>query len=122
MAKKQIYERVELVIPVDCKGGSAYRISGKGSEKITWESGDNESTSRAGRRAEELAQAIKSAIGRYEEEVCNYEVRYVPAPVCEHCGSKWTENSSAYNGGCCDEDQSAHEQAADSNNSAEVET
>ena len=25
--------------------------------------------------------------------------------VCEFCGSKWTEDSKFYNGGCCDEDE-----------------
>jgi hypothetical protein len=25
--------------------------------------------------------------------------------VCEHCGSGWTEDSAAYNGGCCAEDE-----------------
>jgi hypothetical protein len=24
--------------------------------------------------------------------------------VCEHCGSKWTEDSNEYNGGCCAKD------------------
>lgn len=31
--------------------------------------------------------------------------------VCSHCGAPWTEDSDTYNGGCCDEDQEAHEAA-----------
>lgn len=28
--------------------------------------------------------------------------------VCEHCGYRWTEKSTTYNGGCCDKDEEAN--------------
>lgn len=27
---------------------------------------------------------------------------------CEHCGHHWTEDSSTYNGGCCEADEAAN--------------
>lgn len=30
------------------------------------------------------------------------------APVCEFCGSSWTEDDPHYNGGCCEQDEQAH--------------
>lgn len=33
--------------------------------------------------------------------------------VCEFCGSGWTEESDAYNGGCCDKDVEAAGESED---------
>jgi hypothetical protein len=52
-------------------------------------------------RCEEIAQQIK----RHVDNVASARVEYDEEPVCSHCGRDWTEESSAYNGGCCDADE-----------------
>ncbi len=32
-------------------------------------------------------------------------VKYDTEKNCEHCGYAWTEESTVYNGGCCDKDE-----------------
>lgn len=36
-------------------------------------------------------------------------IRYDTHEVCVHCGSLWTEESTTYNGGCCDKDEAANQ-------------
>lgn len=52
-------------------------------------------------RCEEIAAEIK----RHVDNVRYVSVEYDQETVCEYCGSRWTEKSSTYNGGCCDEDE-----------------
>lgn len=54
--------------------------------------------------AEKMVEQIK----RHVDDVGNVTVEADGEYVCEHCGSKWTEGNSPYNGGCCDEDEKAH--------------
>ena len=64
----------------------------------------------AGRSDEEITcDNIVADIKRHVNDVASIEVEHDQQYVCEHCGSDWTEDSNAYNGGCCDADQSAFE-------------
>lgn len=51
--------------------------------------------------ADDIAKAIRRHCDNVAQAVvvCDYE------PVCSHCGSRWTEDSKIYNGGCCDKDE-----------------
>lgn len=55
-------------------------------------------------RCEEISQQIK----RHVDNVSSAYVEFDRAPVCEHCGSMWTETSETYNGGCCNKDEEAN--------------
>ena len=64
-----------------------------------------------GTRAENLKRKIIKHLDDADHDgivvVCD------KAPVCEHCGSEWTEDDcSTYNGGCCDEDKKANPELA----------
>lgn len=45
---------------------------------------------------------------RHCDDVGAVEIECDVEHVCEHCGGDWTEQSSDYNGGCCDADEEAH--------------
>lgn len=53
--------------------------------------------------------AIAEQIRRHVDYTASVRVMFDQHPVCEHCGSHWTEDSAEYNGGCCDKDQEAQE-------------
>lgn len=64
--------------------------------------------------AEQIAEAyaercrdIAAEIKRHVDGVRSIDVEFEQNPVCEHCGSRWTEASADYNGGCCDADEDA---------------
>lgn len=52
-------------------------------------------------RCEEMAADIR----RHVDSVGGVEIEFDQEPVCEHCGSGWTEDSDTYNGGCCSKDE-----------------
>ena len=52
-------------------------------------------------RCEEIAADIL----RHVNSVGGIEIEFDQEPVCEHCGSRWTEDSDTYNGGCCSKDE-----------------
>ena len=52
---------------------------------------------------------IAAQIKRHVDEVGHVSVEFDQEPICQHCGSRWTEKSDAYNGGCCDKDEDEHQ-------------
>ena len=57
-------------------------------------------------RCKEIADQIK----RHVDEVGGISVEFDCDPVCEHCGCRWTEESTNYNGGCCQKDCDAEDE------------
>jgi hypothetical protein len=52
-------------------------------------------------RCEEIARQAK----RHCDDVDSAEVSFDQESVCSHCGHLWTEESTVYNGGCCEADE-----------------
>lgn len=111
MARQVFFESAELVFSIETKDGSRSSFStSTGWTKREWKQGSDVSGSEAYEKMESLGKSIKRALGQYEDSAKDFEVRLVSEPRCEHCGSRWTEKSSDYNGGCCDADQSAEDE------------
>lgn len=63
--------------------------------------------------ARALCEAIADQIRRHVDDLPSrfrngdrgVSVTWDTEKVCEHCGSRWTEDSPDYNGGCCYEDE-----------------
>ncbi|MGH1361010.1 MAG: hypothetical protein ACRBC3_19800 [Burkholderiaceae bacterium] len=53
----------------------------------------------------DACRAIIDDINRHVDSVDGTEIIMDEDHFCEHCDSRWTEDSDAYNGGCCDEDE-----------------
>lgn len=49
---------------------------------------------------------LERAIKRHCDGIGQVTVVYLAVWICSHCGSRWTEPSDTYNGGCCDADES----------------
>lgn len=110
MASKKFYESAELVFSVETADVYIRRhASSTGWTKTEWKCGDERSASDAYEKMEALGKAIKRALGQYEDGANSFDVRLVSEMRCEHCGSRWTEDSQDYNGGCCDADQAAED-------------
>lgn len=63
-----------------------------------------------GRSDEEITcDRIVDDIKRHVDDVGSVEVEYDQSYACEFCGNVWTEESTAYNGGCCDDDEEAEQ-------------
>lgn len=60
---------------------------------------------------EERCEEIAAQIKRHVDEVGYITIECDRDPVCDHCGARWSEESNDYNGGCCAEDEEAHEAA-----------
>lgn len=56
-------------------------------------------------RCNELIADMK----RHVDNFGSASVEFTQERVCEHCGSRWTESSDQYNGGCCEADQTAED-------------
>lgn len=54
-------------------------------------------------RCEEIAADVR----RHCDNVGHVSVESDEVGECEHCGSRWTEDSPDYNGGCCSVDEQA---------------
>ena len=54
---------------------------------------------------ERLATAIRKRVDKFEDERGDVFVEIEREAVCSHCGNCWTEDSTEYNGGCCDADE-----------------
>ncbi len=52
-------------------------------------------------------EQISEQIRRHVDDINPPRVAWDTNHVCEHCNSKWTEDSSDYNGGCCDRDEAS---------------
>lgn len=57
------------------------------------------------RDEQERCNEIANAIKRHVDNVYSAEVKFDKGYVCGHCGKDWTEDSTEYNGGCCDADE-----------------
>jgi hypothetical protein len=55
-------------------------------------------------RCDEIAADVK----RHVDNAGYVSVEFDQEDVCEHCGSRWSEESAAYNGGCCAKDEEAN--------------
>lgn len=66
-------------------------------------SGEEDRQKQYRQRCEEIIANIK----RHVDDVGHMEIVYDTDGECEHCGSRWTEDSDSYNGGCCEKDESA---------------
>lgn len=63
----------------------------------------------SGRSDQEITcDNIADQIKRHVDDVASIEIEFDQAHVCAHCGSDWTEDSPDYNGGCCQDDEDAH--------------
>lgn len=67
--------------------------------------------SRFGRRGDrDILDDEKRGCERIVDEIRRHVLEAVASvvvereSVCEYCGSKWTEDSDLFNGGCCDQD------------------
>lgn len=70
---------------------------------------DPKEVKRLERDEEDRCNDIASEIKRHVDYVSSVSVEFDQDSVCEHCGSKWTEESTTYNGGCCAADEDAEE-------------
>jgi len=73
-------------------------------------SGDGKKTFAEKMRAREAdgkrtAESIFNDVRRHIDDIGDVYVQSDDASRCEYCGSGWTEESTTYNGGCCDKDE-----------------
>lgn len=54
---------------------------------------------------QERCEQIVKDVERHVSDVSSAYVEFDQQPVCSHCGWPWTEESTTYNGGCCDADE-----------------
>jgi hypothetical protein len=57
------------------------------------------------RDMQECCEEIASQIRRHVDNVGSVQIECEQGDVCSYCGSKWTEDSDTYNGGCCEQDE-----------------
>lgn len=58
---------------------------------------------------ENVCEQILPEIRRHINDVHSAYIIYDENPVCSNCGSAWSEDGDAYNGGCCATDQIAED-------------
>ena len=58
-----------------------------------------------------LLEEVRHQILRHCDNVTRHsvDIDFDSVPVCEFCGSRWTEDGDTYNGGCCHKDEVAEE-------------
>lgn len=54
---------------------------------------------------DETCKQILEQVRRHVDSIGCAGVACDKIGVCEFCGSKWTEDGTIYNGGCCDKDE-----------------
>lgn len=91
MAKKTVLEgyKIEIVVPTITY---AYGLS------------DQRSPDELRRLADNIKTAIRHHVGVDYPDARDIAVVQMLEHTCEHCNGLWTEQSDAYNGGCCDRD------------------
>ncbi len=57
---------------------------------------------------QERCKEIADQVRRHADNVAYVAVECDQMDVCQHCGSRWTEASPEYNGGCCDKDEATN--------------
>lgn len=68
-----------------------------------------EAKERIAREYEDRCNEILAEVKRHVDNIGSIWVEHDQPAVCEHCGWGWTEESSTYNGGCCEKDQEAED-------------
>jgi hypothetical protein len=58
---------------------------------------------------EDVCKTMLADINRHVNDVQTAYISSDNDPVCASCGSRWTEDGDAYNGGCCKADQDAED-------------
>lgn len=100
MAKSHIYENHRVVV----------ELRGSGDFGIASISGVQRRHDEAVRECEHIAEQIRRHVdGLASHRSKGVQVDWDAIPVCEHCGSRWSEDSAEYNGGCCAKDEEAEE-------------
>lgn len=66
-----------------------------------------EEKARLSRDQQDRANEVLADVKRHVDNVGSAWVEFDQPPVCEHCGSQWTEEGADYNGGCCGKDEEA---------------
>jgi hypothetical protein len=99
MAKTVSYENYRVVIEPRSLGDFG---SVSMSDRLLCSS-EQELQRRYRERCHEIAEDVK----RHVDNAGLVHVDFDTVATCEHCGHKWTEESSTYNGGCCKKDQEA---------------
>ena len=56
---------------------------------------------------EAICETIRAEIKRHVNDVGYIGIEYDMPAICEFCGHSWTEDSTTFNGGCCDKDLEA---------------
>lgn len=54
--------------------------------------------------ANETCYQIEADIKRHVNDVLSVTIVHDINATCSHCGAQWTDDSSEFNGGCCDKD------------------
>ena len=67
------------------------------------------------RVAERRCNEIVRSVGRHVDDIEGAYVQVDREYACSYCDNSWTEDSTDYNGGCCDEDE-GHNPALTSEN------
>lgn len=62
------------------------------------------------RQYKERCLDIAADVKRHVNNVGRVDIEFDSMPVCEHCGSEWTEEGYEYNGGCCEKDQATQDE------------
>lgn len=70
-----------------------------------------EAAARIEKEYEGRCRDICDDIRRHVDSVGSTDVEFDQTPICEHCGSDWTEASDTYNGGCCQKDEDGNPDA-----------
>lgn len=97
MSKKEVWSNYRVVIEPRAKGDlGMVRTTMFGA----WSAEEER------RICEDIADKVRAA-GRAGliDDVGHVQVDHDSDDVCEHCGSRWTEDGEDYNGGCCAADQ-----------------
>lgn len=81
---------------ISCSRGMFYGYDAEG--QAGWE-----------RDMEDRCDELIADMKRHVDNFGSAEIEYDQEEVCEHCGYRWTEKDSHYNGGCCDEDEAAEQ-------------
>lgn len=64
----------------------------------------NVSVDEARNEAHKIVQSAKRHLS-HEHDLGGIGIETDSDAICEHCDSRWTEDSPTYNGGCCDGDE-----------------
>lgn len=70
--------------------------------------GDEGAQKRIERDVQDRCDEIAADVKRHVDNVGYVAVEFDQVDVCAHCGSRWTEESDTYNGGCCAKDEDAN--------------